>query len=104
MAAKHIEADHNHTLIRQAIRGITMIREGAWNINNALAGMVALKDGDGSQTAHFDLLAAKCGITAADYADAPAAAKTLFDELNSVDGNLTAGLAAAEQLCAYLGV
>lgn len=104
MAADAIILDKNHDIIRTAIRGIQMIREGAWNISNSLMSMTALKDEAGSDAAHFDLLATQCSIQAGDYASANAAAKQLFDELNSVSGNLSAGLAAAEQLCGFLGV
>lgn len=99
MAANFIEANKQHDIIRQAIRGAQLLREAEDNLAAALAGMTAMTDGE-----DFSLLASKCGIQQNGYASAAAAAETLFDETNSVAGNAAAGIAAAKQLCAYLGV
>lgn len=104
MAANFIESNKNHDVIRQAIRGAQLMREAEAQIKAALAGMAAMKDGDGSQAAHFALMATECEIQQNGYASANAAAMQLFNETNSVDGNSAAGIAAAKQLCAYLGV
>ncbi len=104
MAANFIEANQSHDVIRHAIRGAQLMREAEMFLEAALAGMAALKDGDGSDSAHFDLMASECGLVANDYASANHAAKALYDETNSVAGNGAAGIAAAKQLCAYLGV
>lgn len=104
MAANFIEVNKQHDVIRQAIRGAQLLRDAEQHLASALAGMAALKDGDGSQASHFDLLASECEVLANDYADANTAAKALYDEVNSVAGNAAAGIAAAKQLCAYLGV
>lgn len=103
MAAQFIPVDKNHEIIRTILRGIQQVREGGFNVKNALASLNALSDGNRDQAADFDLLASQCSITAGDYATANDAAKKLYDELNAVDGNLAAGLAAAEQLCGFLG-
>jgi hypothetical protein len=104
MAANLIEANKQHDVIRQAIRGCQLMREAEAQLAAALAGMAAMKDGDGTQAAHFALLATECEVQQNGYASANAAAKQLFDETNSVAGNAAAGIAAAKQLCAYLGV
>lgn len=104
MAANFIEANKQHDVIRQAIRGAQLLREAESSLAAALAGMAALKDGDGSQASHFALLTAECEVQQNGYASANAAAKALYDETNSVAGNAAAGIAAAKQLCAYLGV
>jgi hypothetical protein len=102
MAAQAIIADKNNELNRHAIRCVQLHREAKEHGAIALAGYIALKDGDGTQAAHFDLMAAQCGIQAGDYADANTAAKALYDEMNSVDGNVN--VAAAVQLAGFLGV
>ncbi len=104
MAANFIEANKQHDVIRQAIRGAQLLREAEASLAAALAGMAALKDGDGSQAAHFALMASECEVLQNGYASANAAAMALFNETNSVSGNAAVGIAAAKQLCAYLGV
>lgn len=103
MAALFIECNINHPVVRQAIRGAQLLREAESQLAAALAGMSAMKDGDGTSSDHFVLLATECELVANGYADANTAAKALYDETNSVAGNATAGIAAAKQLCAYLG-
>lgn len=104
MAANLIEANQQHNIIRHAIRAAQLMREAETFAAAAIAGMNAMKDGDGSDPAHFALMATECEIVANGYASANAAAKALYDETNSVAGNAAAGIAAAKQLCAYLGV
>jgi hypothetical protein len=103
MAANFIECNKQHDVVRQAIRGAQLLREAESHLAAALAGMAALKDGDGSLASHFALMATECEVVQNGYASANAAAKQLFDETNSVAGNAAAGIAAAKQLCAYLG-
>lgn len=102
MAAQAIIADKNHDMVRKAIRCVQLHREAKECGEIALAGFAAMKDGDGSDAAHFALLATQCGVVAGGYASANAAAKALFDELNSVNGNVN--VAAAVQLAGFLGV
>jgi hypothetical protein len=102
MAANRINCNHQEETNRRLIRGLQMIREGKQNVEIALASYSAMKDGDGTQAAHFDQMVSICGITQGDYVDANTAAKKLFDECNSVGGNVN--VAPAEQLAAYLGV
>lgn len=101
--APFIEANAQHPVIRQAIRGAQLLREAESHIAAALAGMAALKDGDGTQAAHFALMTTECEVQQNSYVSANAASKALFDEVNSVAGNAATGIAAAKQLCAYLG-
>ena len=103
MAANFIEVNKQHDVIRQITEGCQLMRRAEALIAAGLAGMSAMKDGDGSQASHFALLASECGIQQNGYASANAAAKALFDETNSVNGNAVAGIAAAKQLAAYLG-
>lgn len=102
MAANFIGCNHNHEAIRKAIRCVQLHREAKEAGEIALAAFNALKDGDGSQAAHFDLMAAECEIEQGDYASANAAAKALYDEMNSVNGNVN--VASAVQLAGYIGV
>lgn len=102
MAANHIISNHQHELVKKAIRCVQLHREAKECGEIALAGFNALKDGDGSHVDHFDLMATVCGITAGDYVDAKTAAKAFYDELNSVNGNVN--VASAVQLAGYLGV
>lgn len=103
MAANFIEANLNHPVVRHALRGSQLIREAEAELAAAIAGMNAMKDGDGSQAAHFALMSTECEVAQNGYASANAASKALYDETNSVNGNAAAGIAAAKQLCAYLG-
>lgn len=104
MAANYIECNKQHEVIQHAIQGAKLLRQAEERLESALAGMAAMKDGDGSQAAHFALLVSECSVEANGYATANAAAKALYDETNSVAANAAAGIAAAKQLCSYLGV
>lgn len=106
MATNFIECNLNHNVIRQAVRGAQLMREAESQIAAALLGMEQMKvtGSDGTDPAHFALLTTECEIQQNGYASANAAAKKLYDETNSVAGNAAAGIAAAKQLCAYLGV
>lgn len=102
MAATFIECNKGHDSIRQAIRGAQLMREAEAQLDAALAGLAALKDGDGSNAAHFPLMVTECEVVQNGYASANAAAKALWDETNSLSGNAAAGIAAAKQLLAFL--
>ena len=104
MATTFIEVNKQHDVIRQAIRGSQLLRDAETHLAAALAGMSSLKDGDGSQAGHFVLMVTECDVQQNGYASANAAAKALYDEINSVAGNAAAGIAAAKQLCGYLNV
>lgn len=102
MAANYIPCNQQQEMVRKAIRGLQMLREGKECIEIALAGFGAMKDGDGSQASQFSQMASICSITAGQYADANTAAKKLYDEMNSVNGNVN--VASAVQLAGYMGV
>lgn len=110
MAANFIDYDAQTPVGRKVARGLQMLREARDVLRDALALMAEMKDGDGSQASHFDLLAAEGGFSAADYADANAAAKASFDELNSLYFKLSTNAevsdvaAAITQACARHGV
>jgi phosphoribosylformylglycinamidine (FGAM) synthase-like amidotransferase family enzyme len=89
VAANLIKFDRTKELARMAIRGMQMIREGVRVLADARAAMIQARDGDGSQASHYDLLASEGGYQAGDYADANAAAKASFDEIDSLCAKLT---------------
>lgn len=110
MAANHIIFNKQHDVMRQAIRGMQLVREGRDVLEQARASMLQMRDGDGSSAAQYDLLATKAGFEAGDYGDANAAAKASFDEIDSLSFKLTTNsqvsdmTAAIDQCCAKHGV
>jgi len=104
MAAERIDVNKGEEAVRMLINGMKGLREN-WNlIDNAFAAFNAMKDGDGSLITHFDVMAARCITSAVQYDNVNTAAKRLYDEANSVHGNLATGVAASEQLAGLLGV
>jgi hypothetical protein len=110
MAAGIIQFDRGSDAMRMKVRALQMIREGFELLRNQRLIDIQFRDGDGSQAAHYDLLAAAGDFAAGDYADANAAAKASFDELDSLysklatDASVTAVNAAIYQACAKHGV
>jgi hypothetical protein len=110
MAANHIIFNKQHDVMRQAVRGMQLLREGRDVLSEARAALIQMRDGDGAQAAHYNLLAAQAGFQAGDYADASAAAKASFDEIDSVwakvatDGATSSVSAAISQAAAKHGV
>ncbi len=110
MAAGIIKYDRNSDVMRNKVRALQMIREGVELLGNQRSIDIQYRDGDGSQAAHYDLLAAAGSFQAGDYADANAAAKASFDELDSLyaklstDGSVSFVKAAIYQACAKHGV
>lgn len=110
MAANLILSDATKQICIQRNRALTMIREGVRILTDSRAAMLQARDGDGSQTAHYDLLASQGGYQAGDYADANAAAKASFDEIDSLhaklttDGSVSAVASAIAQAPAKHGV
>ena len=110
MAANFIELDKATDRGRGLTRGLQMIREGLELLVHERDVMIQMRDGDGSQAAHYDVLASEAGYIANDYADANAAAKASFDELDSLlaklntDGSVSFVKAAIYQACAKHGV
>jgi phosphoribosylformylglycinamidine (FGAM) synthase-like amidotransferase family enzyme len=89
VAANIIRFDRNSDAMRDAVRAMTMIREGLDVLRNQRNKMLQYRDGDGTQAAHYDQLAAAGVFVAGDYADANAAAKASFDELDSLHAKLS---------------
>lgn len=111
MAANFIDFDRQSDVGRQIARGLQLIREGREALSNARAILIQMRDGDGSDAAHYDLVAIEVGYQAADFASANAAAKASFDELDSLHAKITAGAgsgdstgAAITQACAKHGI
>jgi hypothetical protein len=110
MAANLIKLDKTKEIPRMATRGMLLVREGLETLGHARLAMIQARDGDGSLASHYDLLAAEGGYTAGDYADANAAAKASFDEVDSLyaklsgNGSVTDVNAAILQCCAKHGV
>jgi hypothetical protein len=110
MAASFIEFDKASDVGRTLARGLQMVREGRDTLLHARAIMIQMRDGDGTQSAHYDVLAGEGGYSAHDYADANAAAKASFDEVDSLlskiatDASVSAVNAAIDQACAKHGV
>lgn len=84
MAANLIEMDKTTDFGRNLARGGQLLLEGLQLLVQARDNMIQARDGDGTQAAHYDLLTAKAGYVANDYATADAAAKASFDELDSL--------------------
>lgn len=110
MAANLIKFDTTKPIPRQIARALELIREGRQTLINIRAAMIQARDGDGSQASHYDLLASEGGYQAGDYADANAAAKASFDELDSLHAKLTTDasvssvMTAISQACAKHGI
>lgn len=110
MAAAAIFFDPSKPIPIQIRRALTMMLEGRQVLINARAAMLQMRDGDGSLASHYDLLAAQGGYQAGDYADANAAAKASFDELDSLhakvnsDASVSAVMTALNQAAAKHGV
>lgn len=85
------------------------VRDARDRLKRARDVLIRYRSGDGSSAAHYSLLQTKCSVQAGGYADANAAAKALFDELDSciykltTDASVSAVLTAVDQLCAKLG-
>lgn len=101
--ANFIKVNKSHPAISKLIQGLKGIRDGQEHVADALQAFIALSDGGRNARGDFDQLASECGVAAGDDASAEAAALRLFAETNSVNGNLTAGAAAARQLLGFLG-
>lgn len=111
MAANYIEFDKQSDVGRMVTRGLQLLREGREVLGNARAILIEMRDGDGSQAAHYDVIVGEAGYTANDYADANTAAKASFDEIDSLYSKITAPGgqgdstgAAITQACARHGV
>lgn len=100
MAAGHIIFDKQHEVMRKAVRGMQLIREGRDTLEEARDAMIQMRDGNGSLAAHYDLLATEAAFEAGDYADANAAAKASFDEIDSLCGKITTNASITDMTAA----
>ena len=78
MAVAHISFNDQTTHGRVLRRGLQQLEESLENINDVLATMATMIDGDGSQAAHFTYATEKFGFAS------DAATKSAWDELNSL--------------------
>lgn len=111
MAANYVEMDKNTEVPRMKARGLQMIREGRQVLRDARLIDFQLRDGDGTQDAHYALNAQEGGFVANGYATPAAAARKSFEELDSLLTKLNNGAgqgdatgAAIDQACAIHGV
>lgn len=110
MASNYIEVNRTTDVGRQLVRGLQMVREGKETLARLRDVIIQMRDGDGSDPAHYDVLAGEAGYVANDYATANAAAKASFDEIDSLlskintDNNVSNVLAAINQACAKHGL
>jgi hypothetical protein len=86
--------------LREALDAAKMVREGRERLRRARDAMIRYRDGDGSAAAHYDQLQAAVNFQAGDYADANAAAKMSFDELDSLTFKLTTNASVGDVLTA----
>jgi len=82
MAVNHIAFNDQTTHGRLLRRALQQQEEGLQNLNEVIATMALMIDGDGSDATHFAYATPKFGFTN------DAAAKAAWDELNSLAGKL----------------
>lgn len=110
MAAQIFLYDKTKPPMSDALQAVQQIRDGRERLKRARDVMIRFRDSDGSQAAHYDLLASAGSFSAGDYADANAAAKAAFDEIDSciakltTDSSVSAVLTAVDQACSKLGI
>lgn len=106
MAANYIELDRTTEIGRKLSRYGTMLREAVDGLAQTRDAILQMRDGDGTDPAHYDVAAAEAGYVANDYATANDAAKASFDELDSLlskvntDNPVSAVRSALDQFCA----
>lgn len=96
MASTNIHFDdqkHHGRLLRSALH---MLEGGLDALNDAFASMTHMKDGDGSQAAHFTELTSRFGFTT------DAKAKDAYDELNSLQAKLNTNASVTDVNAALL--
>src|SRR5262245_39309391 len=110
MAANFIIDDKTKDIPRSRNAALGKILEGLTQLVKVRDAMVQGVDGSTGTAANFDLLAGQCGTSAGDYADANAACKASFDEIDSllnkinVDTSVSGVLSAIKQAAAKHGV
>lgn len=99
MADTHIEVDETFYHARKLMDPVRELTTRLGALDDLFAAMGHMKDGDGSQDAHFQKVVDLFGVKGADSAAKLANAHTLYNEMNSAQGNST----ALRQLLAILG-
>lgn len=96
MAFTHVnfnDALRHGSMLRQALNNL---EHGLDQLNDAFAAMIQMKDGDGSQAAHFTEVQVKFGF------ESTAKAKEGYDELNSLQAKLNANTSVTDLNAALL--
>lgn len=83
MAVSHLSFNDQLTHGRILRSSINKLEEGLEELQDVLATMALMLDGDGSQAAHFAYATTKFGFSS------DANAKAAYDELNSLSAKLT---------------
>lgn len=110
MPANFIDSDASKPLTSKLLSGLRKIRDGLDDLREWRAAFIQTRDGDGSQSTHYDLSATLGGYSAGDYASPAAAAKASFDEADSLyaklatDASVSSVNAAILQACAKHGL
>lgn len=100
MADTHYEVDETKYHARQLMEPIRRLQTEWDRLQAVFQAMDEMKDGDGSQAAHFAKVVTLFGVQGADDTAKLASAKAIYDELNSVIGNMHASF---PQILARLG-
>lgn len=99
MADTHYELDPSSEYGNRLKEDVRETRRRFSALEDTLAVMTRMKDGDGSQAAHFQEVVDSFGVLGADANAKLVNAKAIYDELNSAMGNSAALL----QFLAELG-
>jgi hypothetical protein len=98
MAVSHIAFNDQLPHGRQLRAALSKIEDGYESLNEVIAIMTRMIDGDGSSAAHFTYMVTKMG-----FADT-AGAKAAFDELNSLAFKLNTNASVTDVNAALLQV
>lgn len=88
----HYEVDEGQKRARDLMDSVRKVRAELSSLANQFAALSTMKDGDGSQAGHFVKVVTLLGVQGADQTAKNAAAKGLYDEMNSALGNIHASL------------
>lgn len=90
MADTHIEVDEAKARARTLMGNVRELTTRLASLDDLLAAMGRMKDGDGSQASHFTKVVDLFGVEGADADAKLTKAKTLHDELASTRANSAA--------------
>jgi hypothetical protein len=101
MPDTHYEVDESKYHARKLMDEVRELTARLARLDDVFAAMSTMKNGDGTQAAHFQKVVDLYGVNPSDpdNADKLAMAKSIYDELNSAQGNS----AALRQFLARLG-